>query len=128
MKRQIGFVLQARGAPGPASSFARVAAVQDRLALRGRLAPVSAWLPLNHPPSAQSVSHIAARLPALQDDLLYATLSVHETLFFAAMLRLPKHKTKAEKVGRARLLVREGMPALRLPGRTSRARCRPPAC
>ncbi len=35
----------------------------------------------------------------MQDDLLYATLSVHETLFFAAMLRLPKHKTKAEKVG-----------------------------
>lgn len=24
---------------------------------------------------------------------------MHETLFFAAMLRLPKHKTKAEKVG-----------------------------
>ncbi|KAL4427647.1 hypothetical protein ABPG75_001736 [Micractinium tetrahymenae] len=36
----------------------------------------------------------------LQDDLLYATLSVHETLFFAAMLRLPKHKTKAEKLER----------------------------
>jgi hypothetical protein len=39
-------------------------------------------------------------LPAvLQDDLLYATLTVHETLYFAAMLRLPKHKSKAEKVG-----------------------------
>ena len=35
----------------------------------------------------------------LQDDLLYATLTVHETLYFAAMLRLPKHKTKADKVG-----------------------------
>lgn len=36
----------------------------------------------------------------LQDDLLYATLTVHETLYFAAMLRLPKHKTKAEKLER----------------------------
>lgn len=34
----------------------------------------------------------------LQDDLLYATLTVQETLYFAAMLRLPKHKTKAQKV------------------------------
>lgn len=35
----------------------------------------------------------------VQDDLLYATLTVYETLLFAAMLRLPKHKSKAEKVG-----------------------------
>lgn len=29
---------------------------------------------------------------------MYATLTVYETLLFAAMLRLPKHKSKAEKV------------------------------
>ena len=38
-------------------------------------------------------------LASRQDDLLYATLTVQETLHFAAMLRLPKRKPKAEKVG-----------------------------
>ena len=42
--------------------------------------------------------HAAHAVPAVQDDLMYATLTVQETLYFAAMLRLPKHKTKAEKV------------------------------
>lgn len=44
------------------------------------------------------IPHPSTAHPPLQDDLLYATLTVHETLLFAAMLRLPKHKTKAEKV------------------------------
>ena len=33
----------------------------------------------------------------LQDDLLYESLTVHETLYFAAMLRLPKTMTPAQK-------------------------------
>ena len=36
----------------------------------------------------------------LQDDLLYGTLSVYETLYFAAMLRLPADMNTAQKVER----------------------------
>jgi ABC-type multidrug transport system ATPase subunit len=32
-----------------------------------------------------------------QDDLLYETLTVHETLYYAAMLRLPATMTAAQK-------------------------------
>ena len=32
-----------------------------------------------------------------QDDLLYETLTVHETLYYAAMLRLPSTMTVAQK-------------------------------
>ncbi|KAL4855816.1 ABC transporter G family member 22 [Chlorella vulgaris] len=42
----------------------------------------------------------------LQDDLLYATLTVQETLYFAAMLRLPKHKTKAQKLERVDAVIK----------------------
>ncbi|KAI7845331.1 hypothetical protein COHA_001172 [Chlorella ohadii] len=42
----------------------------------------------------------------LQDDLLYATLTVFETLLFAAMLRLPKYKSKAEKVARVEAVIK----------------------
>jgi ABC-type multidrug transport system ATPase subunit len=42
----------------------------------------------------------------LQDDLLYATLTVYETLLFAAMLRLPKHKSKAEKAARVEAVIK----------------------
>ncbi len=53
------------------------------------------WLP-----HVAVISHVLSISPLLeQDDLLYATLTVFETLLFAAMLRLPKHKSKAEKVG-----------------------------
>lgn len=33
----------------------------------------------------------------MQDDLLYETLTVHETLYYAAMLRLPASMTAAQK-------------------------------
>ena len=36
----------------------------------------------------------------LQDDLLYESLTVYETLYFAAMLRLPKTMTSAQKKAR----------------------------
>lgn len=36
----------------------------------------------------------------LQDDLLYENLTVYETLYYAAMLRLPRSMTTEEKVGR----------------------------
>ncbi|EFN53135.1 hypothetical protein CHLNCDRAFT_32365 [Chlorella variabilis] len=42
----------------------------------------------------------------LQDDLLYSTLTVQETLYFAAMLRLPKHKTKAQKLERVDAVIK----------------------
>ncbi len=35
-----------------------------------------------------------------QDDLLYETLTVYETLYYAAMLRLPAKMTAAEKLER----------------------------
>ena len=36
----------------------------------------------------------------VQDDLLYESLTVHETLYFAAMLRLPSSMTRAQKASR----------------------------
>lgn len=46
-----------------------------------------------------SALHCAALCyAALQDDLLYETLTVQETLYFAAMLRLPSYMSKADKV------------------------------
>lgn len=35
-----------------------------------------------------------------QDDLLYETLTVHETLYYAAMLRLPASMSAQQKVQR----------------------------
>ncbi|MEW5318872.1 MAG: hypothetical protein WDW38_010056 [Sanguina aurantia] len=40
-----------------------------------------------------------------QDDLLFAELTVFETLYFAAMLRLPSTLPKAEKVARVELVI-----------------------
>ncbi len=42
----------------------------------------------------------------LQDDLLYESLTVWETLYFAAMLRLPKTMAKAEKMERVRAVIK----------------------
>ena len=36
----------------------------------------------------------------LQDDLLYESLTVYETLYYAAMLRLPQHMDHAAKIDR----------------------------
>ncbi|GAQ77731.1 ABC transporter G family [Klebsormidium nitens] len=36
----------------------------------------------------------------LQDDVLYESLTVHETLYYAAMLRLPQDMSKAQKLDR----------------------------
>ena len=36
----------------------------------------------------------------MQDDLLYETLTVYETLYYAAMLRLPSTMTAEQKVER----------------------------
>ena len=41
----------------------------------------------------------------LQDDLLYESLTVWETLYYAAMLRLPNTMSKAEKVERVRAVI-----------------------
>lgn len=38
--------------------------------------------------------------PPCQDDLLYETLTVEETLGYAAALRLPRHMSAAERRGR----------------------------
>ena len=42
----------------------------------------------------------------LQDDLLYESLTVWETLYYAAMLRLPKNMTKAEKIERVHAVIK----------------------
>ena len=41
-----------------------------------------------------------ASLFYLQDDLLYESLTVYETLYYAAMLRLPQHMDHNAKTGR----------------------------
>eukprot|EP00210_Caulerpa_lentillifera_P009660 g9216.t1 len=41
----------------------------------------------------------------LQDDLLYPNLTVYETLYYAALLRLPKSMTKAEKLERVEAVI-----------------------
>ena len=42
----------------------------------------------------------------MQDDLLYEQLTVYETLFFAAMLRLPSTMSNAEKKQRVETVIR----------------------
>ena len=39
------------------------------------------------------------------DEILYETLTVHETLFFAAMLRLPKDMNTAQKEERVETVI-----------------------
>ena len=41
----------------------------------------------------------------MQDDLLYETLTVFETLYFAAMLRLPSSMTSAQKTQRVETVI-----------------------
>ncbi len=49
--------------------------------------------------------HKLMRHCGLQDDLLYETLTVYETLYFAAMLRLPKYMTRADKIERVNAVI-----------------------
>ena len=44
--------------------------------------------------------HVSACVPVLQDDLLYESLTVYETLYYAAMLRLPQHMDHSAKTER----------------------------
>ncbi len=46
-----------------------------------------------------------ARAPRAQDDLLYENLTVYETLYYAAMLRLPRDMPEAEKVARVNAVI-----------------------
>jgi len=41
----------------------------------------------------------------LQDDLMYETLTCYETLYFAAMLRLPSYMSKAERIERVNTVI-----------------------
>ena len=41
----------------------------------------------------------------LQDDLLYENLTVYETLYYAAMLRLPREMPDADKVARVNAVI-----------------------
>lgn len=41
----------------------------------------------------------------LQDDLLYENLTVYETLYYAAMLRLPREMPEADKVSRVNAVI-----------------------
>jgi len=40
-----------------------------------------------------------------QDDLMFTDLTVYETLYYAALLRLPKFMTKEEKLGRVEAVI-----------------------
>ena len=46
------------------------------------------------------------RLSWVQDDLLYESLTVHETLYYAAMLRLPRHLSREEKKTRVSTVIK----------------------
>lgn len=48
---------------------------------------------------------LSPSLPPLQDDLLFESLTVYETLFFAAMLRLPSSMTRKEKKARVEVVI-----------------------
>ena len=48
-----------------------------------------------------SILHVAG----LQDDLLYESLTVYETLYYAAMLRLPQHMDHAAKTERVETVI-----------------------
>ena len=41
-----------------------------------------------------------------QDDLLYESLTVWETLYYAAMLRMPREMTTAEKKSRVETVIK----------------------
>lgn len=43
-------------------------------------------------------------LPSAQDDLLHEALTVHETLYYAAMLRLPRHMSHEDKLRRVEVV------------------------
>lgn len=111
VKRQIGFVLQVGQAVvyGLKDSQRRCNGTRGGVQLGGCCSS-HLWYALcgSSPSTADGCrmlqsSHTCCPSPISplleQDDLLYATLTVFETLLFAAMLRLPKHKSKAEKVG-----------------------------
>ena len=41
----------------------------------------------------------------VQDDLLYESLTVYETLYYAAMLRLPRHMSEEAKIERVNTVI-----------------------
>ena len=42
----------------------------------------------------------------LQDDLLYESLTLHETLYYTAMLRLPRRLSAKEKEARVEIVIK----------------------
>ncbi len=112
LRRQIGFVLQARRAgraclhsfspPHPNNLLGCAWRAISRACWAHRL-----WEPAGGPahgpaccarrPSPYARVTLA---PAAQDDLLYENLTVYETLYYAAMLRLPRDMPEPEKVAR----------------------------
>ncbi len=48
---------------------------------------------------------IMLHVAGLQDDLLYESLTVYETLYYAAMLRLPQHMDHAAKTERVETVI-----------------------
>lgn len=90
LKRRVGYVMQARpplaGCTGCGSTSCECFGVP---AHQARAAP-----PLTNPPP-----------PPPQDDLLYESLTVYETLYYAAMLRLPRHMPHADKLRRVELAI-----------------------
>lgn len=61
----------------------------------------------SHPltPTRFLLSLSSFRFAFLQDDLLYESLTVQETLYYAAMLRLPRHMSHEDKLRRIDLAV-----------------------
>jgi ABC-type multidrug transport system ATPase subunit len=51
----------------------------------------------------KDTQHVA--FAGLQDDLLYESLTVYETLYYAAMLRLPQHMDHAAKTERVETVI-----------------------
>lgn len=99
MKRNMGFVLQVRGGQlHPAANvlsttFIHCFTVCRSHALNHEAVNISSW------------SSFLLCISFVQDDLMYESLTVFETLFYAAQLRLPRHMTLAQKKERVNTVI-----------------------
>ncbi len=100
-KRQVGFVLQVCTADLCQSLLCEVL---QALLCPPPPPPSGGSRSTDSPrPGANMLAHLGLcieRHGCLQDDLLYETLTVYETLYYAAMLRLPSTMTTEQKMDR----------------------------
>ena len=102
MKRNMGFVLQVKGVQThPASNRTISKHALDHCMCFIAIKKPKPWT------TRRSVTSLSVRwmLSCVQDDLMYESLTVFETLFYAAQLRLPRHMTLAQKKERVNTVI-----------------------